>query len=53
MSQPTIIYRKGTNGYALYFYKGLWRESASIQNSQLDNEEENKHEQKLHLQSEE
>lgn len=29
------IFRLGNNGYAQYFHKGIWRESASISNQTL------------------
>ena len=29
-------YKTGPNGYALYFYKGLWKESASVKNEDIE-----------------
>ena len=29
-------YKSGPNGYALYFYKGLWKESASVKNEDVE-----------------
>ena len=29
-------YKDGPNGYALYFYKGLWKESASVKNEDVE-----------------
>ena len=29
-------YKTGPNGYALYFYKGLWKESASVKNEDVE-----------------
>ena len=29
-------YIKGSNGYALYLHKGVWRESASTRNEEVD-----------------
>ena len=29
-------YKVGPNGYALYFYKGLWKESASVKNEDVE-----------------
>ena len=29
-------YKDGPNGYALYFYKGLWKESASVKNEDIE-----------------
>lgn len=28
-------YKSGPNGYALYFHKGLWKESASVKNEDI------------------
>ena len=39
-------YKKGLNGYALYFSKGLWKVSASVRNEDVDrlNEEDSNNE---------
>ena len=29
-------YKSGPNGYALYFYKGLWKESAFVKNEDIE-----------------
>ena len=29
-------YKKGHNGYALYFTKGVWKSSASVRNEDVD-----------------
>lgn len=29
-------YKAGLNAYALYLHKGVWKESASVKNSDLD-----------------
>ena len=39
-------YKKGHNGYALYFSKGVWKVSASVRNEDVDrlNEEDSSNE---------
>ena len=29
-------YKKGANGYALYWHKGAWKESGSVRNEDAD-----------------
>jgi len=29
-------YKVGPNGYALYFHKGIWKESASVKNEDIE-----------------
>ena len=32
--KPTYI--RGTNGYALYFYRGVWKESEYVKNEDVE-----------------
>ena len=39
-------YKKGHNGYALYFTKGVWKQGATVRNEDVDrlNEEDSNNE---------